>query len=82
MDWEFEGVTVSKREGVCGGRARIFGTRMPVWVLEDARRGGHSAKEVAAWYCGLTVEDVRAATAYAREHREEINRDILENLAD
>ena len=80
--WEYDGVTISKRDGVCQGKARIFGTRMPVWVLEEARRGQHTAKDVAAWYCGITVEDVRAAWLYAREHRAEINRDIADNLAD
>lgn len=80
--WEYDGVQIIKSEGVCGGRARIFGTRMPVWVLEEARRGCHNAKDVAAWYCGVTVEDVRAAWKYARDHREEIARDIAENLGD
>jgi uncharacterized protein (DUF433 family) len=55
---------------VCGGEARIVRTRIPVWVLERARRLGS--------YPALRAEDLANAWAYARAHREEMDRDIAE----
>ena len=66
---------------VCGGEARIVRTRIPVWVLEQARRLGASEASLLSSYPTLRAEDIATAWAYARSHREEIENDIRENEA-
>ena len=50
-----------------GGKAVIAGTRMPVWLLLREAANGMSAEEIATAYPVLTVEDVRAAFAWAAD---------------
>ncbi len=52
---------------VCGGAPCIQGTRVLVSVLLDALAEGLSPEAVAAEYPPVTVDDVRAALAYAAE---------------
>jgi len=66
---------------VCGGEARIVRTRIPVWVLEQARRLGTSEAELLRSYPTLRAEDIAIAWAYARYHRQEIEDSIRENEA-
>lgn len=66
---------------VCGGDARIVRTRIPVWVLVQARRLGSSEAELLRAYPQLTAEDLAHAWAYARAHRDEIERLIRDNEA-
>jgi uncharacterized protein (DUF433 family) len=73
---------IENRPGVCGGEPCIVRTRIPVWVLEQARRLGVSEAELLLSYPTLRAEDLANAWAYARSHREEINRQIEENEAD
>ncbi len=67
--------------GVCGGEARIVRTRIPVWVLEQARRLGTSEADLLKSYPALRAEEIVQARAYARSRREEIENDIRENEA-
>jgi len=39
--------------GVVGGDLRIVGTRIPVWVLEQARRLGSSESDILGSYSGF-----------------------------
>lgn len=64
---------------VCGGEARIIRTRIPVWVLEQARRLGTTEADLLRGYPTLRAEDLVHAWAYARAHNEEIERQIREN---
>jgi len=66
---------------VCGGEPCIVRTRIPVWLLEQARRLGTSEAELLRSYPTLRAEDLANAWAYVRSHREEIDRQILENKA-
>ena len=70
---------IENTPGVCGGEARIIRTRIPVWVLEQARRLGVNEAELLRSYPALRAEDLTHAWAYVRAHREEIDREILEN---
>ncbi|MBI2843999.1 MAG: DUF433 domain-containing protein [Armatimonadetes bacterium] len=70
---------IEKTLGVCGGEARIRGTRIPVWVLEQMRRLGASEKEILEAYPTLRAEDLAHAWSYAQHHLAEIQRDIEEN---
>jgi uncharacterized protein (DUF433 family) len=66
---------------VCGGEARIVRTRIPVWVIEQARRLGTSEAEILRSFPTLRVSDIINALAYAISHQEEIDRNINENEA-
>jgi uncharacterized protein (DUF433 family) len=66
---------------VSGGEACIVRTRIPVWVLVQARRLGTSEADLLRSYPTLRAEDLANAWAYYRSHREEIERQIAENEA-
>lgn len=64
---------------VCGGEPRIIRTRIPVWLLEQARRLGMSEGDLLRSYPTLRAEDLAHAWAYVRTYREEIERQIRDN---
>jgi uncharacterized protein (DUF433 family) len=64
---------------VCGGEACIVRTRIPVWLLEQARRLGTSEQELLTAYPTLRAEDLVNAWAYARAHLSEIEAQIYAN---
>jgi uncharacterized protein (DUF433 family) len=66
---------------VCGGEPCIVRTRIPVWVLEQARRLGVSEADLLRCYPTLRAEDLANAWAYVRSHRDEIEEQINENEA-
>ncbi len=70
---------IESRPGVCGGSACIVRTRIPVWILENARRQGVTESELLQDYPALTAQDLANAWTYVRSHREEIEREIIEN---
>ncbi len=65
--------------GVCGGEACIVRTRIPVWILVQARRLGTSESDLLLAYPSLRAEDLANAWAYARSHTVEIDKQIHEN---
>lgn len=67
--------------GVCGGDPCIVRTRIPVWVLEQARRCGVTEAELLRCYPTLHASDLANAWAYVRLHRAEIEEQIRENEA-
>jgi uncharacterized protein (DUF433 family) len=73
---------VESRPGVIGGDPCIVRTRIPVWLLEQARRLGTSEAELLRAYPALRAEDLANAWAYVRSHREEVEQQIAENEAD
>lgn len=66
---------------ICGGEPCIIRTRIPVWVLEQARRLGVSEADLLRSYPTLRAEDLANAWAYVRAHRIEIEQQIRENEA-
>ncbi len=72
---------IESEPSVCGGSAMIVRTRIPVWILEQARRLGMSEATLLGAYPSLRAEDLAHAWAYVRSHRAEIDRDIVENEA-
>ena len=72
---------VESISGVCGGEPCIVRTRIPVWVLEQARRLGTTEADLLRCYPTLRAEDLANAWAYARAHRQEIDQQIDENEA-
>jgi len=67
--------------GVCGGESCIVRTRIPVWVLVQARELGTNEADLLRCYPTLRAEDLANAWAYFRSHRQEIERQIRENEA-
>ena len=64
---------------VCGGSARIAGSRIPVWSLESWRRLGADDAEILRNFPTLQVADLLNAWHYVDRHRQEIDREIREN---
>ncbi len=52
---------------ICHGQATIRGTRIMVSVVLDNLADGSSVDEIVQSYPSLTVDDVRAAMAYAAD---------------
>lgn len=77
LDDAFPGVESTPT--VCGGEPCIVRTRIPVWVLEQARRLGTREEELLRSYPALRAEDLANAWAYVRSHRGEIEEQIREN---
>jgi len=73
------GAGIESRSNVCGGAACVTGTRIPVWLIEQARRFGKSEAELLQMYPSLRAADLANAWAYVRLHPEEIERQISEN---
>ncbi len=67
--------------GVSGGEPCVVRTRIPVWVLVQARRLGTSEADLLRAYPTLRAEDLTNAWAFYRAHREEIDQQIRENEA-
>jgi len=64
---------------IAGGTTCILRTRIPVWVLVQARKLGASEAELLNNYPNLRAEDLVNAWGYYRLHRSEIDEDIAEN---
>jgi uncharacterized protein (DUF433 family) len=67
--------------GVSGGEPCIVRTRIPVWVLVQARKLGSSEADLLRAYPALRAEDLANAWAYDRSHHAEIAVQIAENEA-
>ncbi len=70
---------IESTPGVLGGEARIVRTRIPVWVLVQARQLGATEADLLRSYPTLRVEDLTNAWAYVRTHPDEIEQQIREN---
>ena len=70
---------IESKSDVAGGAACIVRTRIPVWVLEQARRLGTTDADLLRAYPSLRAEDLANAWGYSRSHADELNRFIIEN---
>jgi uncharacterized protein (DUF433 family) len=66
---------------VCGGEPCIVRTRIPVWLLVQARNLGMSEADLLMSYPSLKADDLANAWSYARAHPAEIERQIADNEA-
>ncbi len=73
---------IEKTPGVCGGDARITGTRIPIWSLVNYRRLGATDARILQDFPHLSAADLVNAWAYADAHPEEIEAAILRNEED
>ena len=69
---------VESNPDVMGGDPCIVRTRIPIWLLEQARRLGATEADLLADYPSLRAEDLVNAWAYVRAHPDEIDRQIEE----
>jgi uncharacterized protein (DUF433 family) len=72
---------IDSNPAVCGGEPCVVRTRIPIWLLVQARRLGSSEADILKSYPALTAEDLTNAWAYARAHQSEIERQIVDNEA-
>ena len=59
---------VESEPNVCGGETRIVRTRIPVWVLEQARRLGVNDGDLLGSYPTLRPFDLANAWSYVQLH--------------
>lgn len=72
---------IASDPAIAGGEPCIVRTRIPIWLLVQARRLGTSEAELLRSYPTLHAEDLVNAWAYHRAHRDEIEAQIAENEA-
>jgi len=70
---------IINKEGVCGGRSIIEGTRVAVWSIIKWYKIGMSIEEIIAGFPHLTPAQVYDAFSYYYDNQEEIEKDIEEN---
>ena len=70
---------IDSRPDVCGGEPCVVRTRIPVWLLEQARRLGTTEKQLLEAYPTLRAEDLANAWAFVRTHPREIEAQIHDN---
>jgi len=70
---------IESTPGVSGGEPCIVRTRIPIWVLVQARKLGSRESDILRSYPTLTAEDLTNAWAYYRAHKDEIEQQIIEN---
>lgn len=70
---------IEKSADIMGGAACIRRTRIPVWLLQQARTQGVSEADLFHNYPGLTAEDLVNAWAYVAANSEEIANRIADN---
>ena len=77
LDEDFPGI--ESRPDVMGGMPCITRTRIPVWLLEQARRLGTSDVDLLKDYPTLTVQDLSNAWDSVSSHQAEIDVQIEAN---
>ncbi|MEZ4733792.1 MAG: DUF433 domain-containing protein [Caldilineaceae bacterium] len=70
---------IESTSAVLGGEPCIVRTRIPVWLLVQARKLGSSEADLLKAYPALRAEDLANAWAYYYGHRQEIEQQIQEN---
>lgn len=70
---------IEKTPGVCGGDARVAGTRIPVWSLVIWKNLGLSGEKLLAEFETLSPEGLSAAWNYYAAFKEEVDALVAEN---
>ncbi len=71
---------ISKRPGVCGGKACIDGTRIRVMDIVALHTQGHTVEEMLEHFESrpLTPAEVYSALAYYHDHKDEIEASFVD----
>jgi uncharacterized protein (DUF433 family) len=75
----FPGIDITAE--VCGGAPCIVRARIPVWLIEQARRSGASDADLLRAYPSLREEDLLNAQTFVQGHRDLVDQAISENEA-
>jgi len=67
--------------GICGGRPRLAGTRVPVHRVAAYYRLGYAPEEILGLLNSLTLSQVHAAIAYALANPAETDEALKEEAA-
>jgi uncharacterized protein (DUF433 family) len=70
---------IVRRQGVCGGRLTIEGTRIPVWQVANLWRMGETEDDFLDGHPNVSRAALHSALAYYFDHQEEIDGEIEEN---
>jgi uncharacterized protein (DUF433 family) len=70
---------VVRTEGVCGGRPRLKGSRIPVSTIAEYVRSGESPAGIAALYPHVEPAAIQNAIGYYLEHENQIDAEIEAN---
>lgn len=73
---------IEKTEGVCGGSARIWNTRIPVWLLVAYRLVDRSDAQLLESFPALIQADLDETWTYYESNQAEIEQELLENDMD
>src|ERR1022692_1224030 len=72
------GSIIETTPGICGGRARLAGTRVPVHRIARYHRLGYAPEEMLGLLNSLSLFQIYAALAYALANPNEIHESLLE----
>ncbi len=70
---------IEKTPGVCGGDARVAGTRIPVWSLVIWKNLGMSDEKLLTEFETLSPAGLKNAWAYYASNKEEVDSQVAEN---
>ncbi|MFC2046047.1 DUF433 domain-containing protein [Chloroflexota bacterium] len=70
---------IESEPSICGGEPCIVRTRIPVWLLAQARHLGASEADLLHAYPTLRAQDLTNAWSFYRAHNVEIEQQIREN---
>lgn len=69
-------ISIVRTVDTCFGKARIEGTRWPVWIAwQRCVEGDETAEQVHDDYPHLSIEQIQAAIDYARGNWDEVHAD-------
>jgi len=68
---------IEKNSSRCGGQPVVSGTRIRVATILTCYRQGMNVEEIVQQYDSLKPSDVHDALAYAYDHLEEIDADLV-----
>ncbi len=77
LENEFPGI--EQTPGVSGGEPCLVRTRIPVWLLVQARKLGSSDMQILQAYPSLRTEDLTNAWTYYEARQAEIEQQIAEH---
>jgi uncharacterized protein (DUF433 family) len=72
------GAMIERTPGICGGRARIAGTRVAVHRVAGFYRLGYSPEEMLSVLGSLSLQQIYAALAHALANPDETNAALRE----
>jgi len=67
---------IESTPGICGGRPRIAGTRVPVHRVAGYYRLGYAPEEIREFLTSLTLPQIDAALAHALANPEETEQSL------